>query len=38
MGLEYPMSDTPECDDTLIEKIKDIARSLDLKFTIGAQY
>ena len=36
MGLEYPMSGTPECDDNLIEKIEDIARSLDLKFTIGA--
>ena len=36
MGLEYPMPDTPECDDLLIEKVKNIARSLDLKFTIGA--
>ena len=36
MGLEYPMPDTPECEDTLIDEIKEIAYSLDLKFTIGA--
>ena len=36
MGLEYPMPDTPECEDTLIDEIKDIAHSLDLKFTVGA--
>ena len=36
LGLEYPIPETHECSEELMDKIKKTAESLDLKYTVGA--